>query len=276
MENMNDLNDLLKHEIQDLYSAEEQILEALPKMVDKAKHPELKKALNDHLKVTREHIKRLDKVQQMLNVEETGGKKERLLSRLFKSSHKCKGMEGLIEEGESIMSEDMSQEVLDAAIIASAQKIEHYEICAYGTTRTYARELGMEDVARILEQTLNEEYYSDDLLTELAESRINQKAEKAGSAPHTRESRATTSRQRVGREEPEMEMASQKRGTSASRPATGSPRGSNSSRSTTSSGRSASSSNASRRNTSGTRSESRSTRSTSGGRGSSSSRGRNR
>lgn len=177
---MNDLTDLLKHEIQDLYSVEEQIIKALPEMIEKASNKILKKTLSEHLQITEQQKDRLTKIQQMMN---GGGKeindeekKEGLLARLFKHKQVCKGMEGIIEEGNKIISEDMSLEVLDAAIIASAQKIEHYEICGYGTARTYANELNLKQVANLLEQTLNEEYEADDRLTELAISRVNEKA----------------------------------------------------------------------------------------------------
>ncbi len=126
MDKMKDLKDLLKHEIMDLYSAEEQIIDALPKMIEKANDPALKKALQEHLKVTRTQKNRLDKVQQLLREkgEEAPDTKRGFLSGLFGGGgHKCKGTEGLIQEGEKIMGEDMNPEVMDAAIIASAQKV---------------------------------------------------------------------------------------------------------------------------------------------------------
>ena len=177
MEKMNDLKDLLKHEIQDLYSAEEQIIAALPTMIEKAKNPELKKSLQDHLRVTKQQLSRLEQVQTQLgNKTENGSETKGLLSRLFKSRQVCRGMQGLIEEGNKVMGEDMHPDVLDAAIIACAQKIEHYEICGYGTARTFARELGMEKAAQLLEQTLNEEKEADQTLTGIAESSINMSA----------------------------------------------------------------------------------------------------
>lgn len=183
MDKMINLRDLLEHEVQDLYSAEEQIIEALPKMIEKANNRELKKALQDHLKVTQQQKDRLDQVKKLLLGEEEGSadkKQPGLFGRLFGgSNHKCKGTEGLIEEGEKVMSENMTPEVLDAAIIACAQKIEHYEICGYGTARAYARELNLGDVAELLEETLDEEYEADDTLTDLAVSRLNEKAQNA-------------------------------------------------------------------------------------------------
>lgn len=178
---MINLKDLLMHEIQDLYSAEEQIIEALPSMIEKANNSQLKKALQDHLKVTEKQKDRLDQVKQLLGEEEEGEGEEKkgVFSRLFGGgAHKCKGTEGIIKEGQNILGENMTTEVRDAAIIASTQKIEHYEICGYGTARAYARELNLGEVAELLEETLNEEYAADDLLTDLAVGRLNEEAEK--------------------------------------------------------------------------------------------------
>ncbi len=191
MEKLIDLRDLLKHEILDLHSAEEQIIEALPAMIEKANNTALKSALNEHLKITETHKKRLEEIQaQMGEAENAGGEKDNaeegerenkrpgFFSRLFSGGGtKCRGMEGLITEGNKMMGEDMSPEVLDAAIIASAQKIEHYEICGYGTARAYARELQLSDISNMLTQTLNEEYTADDLLTQLAVGKLNIEAE---------------------------------------------------------------------------------------------------
>jgi ferritin-like metal-binding protein YciE len=176
-----DLKDLLKHEILDLYSAEEQIIEALPKMVEKASNSELKKALKDHLKVTGQQKDRLDEIKRVMvdGSNGDGSENKGFFSKLFGGSgaEKCKGTEGLIDEGEKMMGEDMSPEVMDAAIIGSAQKIEHYEISGYGTAVAYAKELGLTNVERLLQQTLDEEYAADDLLTKLAVSKLNIKAE---------------------------------------------------------------------------------------------------
>ena len=176
MEPLVNLRDLLQHEIEDLYSAEEQIIEALPKMVDNATNSELKKALNEHLRVTREQKKRLDKVKSLLKIDE---EKKGFFEKIFGGT-KCKGTEGLITEGEKMMNQEMEAPVKDAAIIAAAQKIEHYEISGYGTARAFARELGLKEVANLLETTLNEEYKSDDLLTALALRKVNLDAEVGG------------------------------------------------------------------------------------------------
>ena len=288
MEKMNDLKDLFKHEIQDLYSAEEQIIEALPKMIEKASNPQLKKALQNHLDVTRRQLSRLEQVQNMIGEGETGEEKG-LLSRLFKGRQVCKGTEGLIEEGEKIMSHDMNQEVLDAAIIASCQKLEHYEICGYGTARTYARELNMEEVAVLLEQTLNEEYEADDLLTQLAVTRVNLEAENGaasgGSDRAGRVSKRNGASERVRAQEPEMEMVSDKGRSGAAKKTSSSARGGNApkgeaiSRTTASSGRSTSANKKGTTNASNSKSSKKNSgrsngRSSSGGRGSNSGRGR--
>lgn len=179
---MINLNDLLKHEILDLYSAEEQIIDALPAMIEKAKNPKLKKALQEHLKITEDQKSRLDKVKQTFGEGDgQNGENKGFFSRLFGSGsgggEKCRGMEGLITEGEKIMKADITDEALDAAIIANAQKIEHYEICGYGTARAFARELKLAEVEHLLTQTLNEEYAADDRLTSLAVGKLNIEAE---------------------------------------------------------------------------------------------------
>jgi len=178
MKDMNQLRDLLKHEIKDLCSAEEQIIDALPKMFEKATDPKLKQALSNHLRVTEKQRDRLDEVLELLEDNQDQEKEKSGIMGLFRGSGKqtCKGTKGLIEEGESVMKEDMTSDVMDAAIIACAQKIEHYEICAYGTTRAYAEELNLNKVERLLRQTLDEEYEADDLLTEMAVGRLNREA----------------------------------------------------------------------------------------------------
>jgi ferritin-like metal-binding protein YciE len=195
MENMNQLRDLLKHELKDLHSAEEQIIEALPKMIEKANNKKLKQALQEHYKVTETQLERLDQALDMLdNDGEDSG--NGFLSGLFKNSkegEKCKAMEGLITEGEKLMKEDMSPDVSDAAIIASAQKIEHYEISSYGTVRAYAQELNLDEIEDLLKETLDEEYEADIRLTEIAESRVNPKAQ--GGSPSSK--KRSTGRQRL-------------------------------------------------------------------------------
>jgi ferritin-like metal-binding protein YciE len=175
MGQMLNLRHLLQHEVEDLNSAEDQIIEALPQMIEMSTSPELKKALNEHLKVTREQKKRLEKVQQALTrgANQENGTGKSFFERIFGGGTKCKGMEGLIKEGQKMMSEDMDPQVRDAAIIASCQKIEHYEISGYGTARAYANQLNLVEVERLLQTTLNEEYKADDLLTVLALQKVN-------------------------------------------------------------------------------------------------------
>jgi ferritin-like metal-binding protein YciE len=176
MAQMVNLQDLLQHEVDDLLSAEEQIIDALPKMIEKASQPQLKKALNDHLQVTKSQKERIQKVKSMLESKSGEPKSEPgMLEKLFGGT-KCKGTEGLIKEAEKLMGENMEDKVRDAAIIAAAQKIEHYEISGYGTARAYAMQLGLEDVETLLSETLSEEYDADDNLTALALFDVNLQA----------------------------------------------------------------------------------------------------
>ncbi len=159
---METLKELYVDELKDLYSAENQILKALPKMIKKATHPQLKRAFTAHEKQTRQHVKRLERICKSLG-ESPKGKK-------------CKGMEGVIKDGAELMQEDAADDVMDAGLITAAQHVEHYEMAGYGTVRTWARELGLEDHAALLQQTLDEERGTDELLTELAVGAINLEA----------------------------------------------------------------------------------------------------
>ena len=163
---MESLDELLAEELKDIYSAEKQLLRALPKMAKKASAPELKTALQEHTEMTRRQIERLEDVFEAL------GKPAKAKT--------CKAMQGLIEEATEIMEEDASDAVLDAGIIAAAQKVEHYEIASYGTVRTWARLCGEEEAAGLLQETLDEESATDERLTELAEGLVNPKAEQGG------------------------------------------------------------------------------------------------
>ena len=176
------LRNLLEHEIEDLYSAEEQIIEALPAMAESATNRELKKALKEHLRITKEQKRRLDQVKKALRKDSGEAGDAGFLERMFGGGGtKCKGMEGLIKEGQKVLNEDMEPSVKDAAIIASSQKIEHYEISGYGTAKAYAKQLGLREIERILATTLKEEYTADKMLNALALSTVNLKAER-GSA----------------------------------------------------------------------------------------------
>lgn len=156
------LQDLYVEELKDLYNAENQLLKALPKMAKAASAPELRAAFEDHLEETRGQVKRLEQIFKKLDASAKG--------------KKCKAMEGLIEEGKEVMAEDAEPAVLDAALISAAQRVEHYEMAGYGCVRTFARQLGYEDAAELLQETLDEEAAADKKLTELAETIINVEA----------------------------------------------------------------------------------------------------
>jgi len=156
------LQELYVEQLKDLHSAEEQIIEALPKMIEQTSHTELRQAFELHLRQTKEQLRRLDQIGQRAGQKLTG--------------HKCKGMEGLLEEGEEMLKERADSDVLDAALIAAAQRVEHYEMAGYGCARTYAQLLGLDDDAKLLQQTLGEEGDTDHLLTDLAERVINMDA----------------------------------------------------------------------------------------------------
>jgi ferritin-like metal-binding protein YciE len=160
------LEDLYVEELKDLYSAEKQLVRALPKMRKAATNDELAQAFADHLEQTEEHVTRLEQIFDNLGRSPRG--------------KKCKGMEGLLEEGKDVMHEDGEDDVIDAALISAAQRVEHYEMAGYGSVRTYALQLGYDDQARILQQTLDEEGAADKLLTQLAEGRINLDADNGG------------------------------------------------------------------------------------------------
>ncbi len=164
----NSLQELYVEQIQDLYSAEEQIIKALPKMIEAAQSEELRGALNEHLEVTRKQAARIETICQELGEDP--------------HNEKCKGMEGVLKEGSDLLKE-VSDEVKDAAIIAAAQRVEHYEIAGYGTARTYATLLGFGEAASMLEQTLEEEKEADETLSELA-GELNVEALEAGQDTH--------------------------------------------------------------------------------------------
>jgi len=157
------LKDLYIDELKDLYSAENQIIRALPRMIKAASHNELRQAFTRHLKETEIHAQRLEQVCDQLGVSPKG--------------KKCIGMEGLLKEGSELIKEKPEPDVLDAGLIAAAQHVEHYEMAGYGCVRTYARQLGMESQAEMLQATLDEEGNTDKLLTEIAENTINIEAE---------------------------------------------------------------------------------------------------
>jgi ferritin-like metal-binding protein YciE len=159
---MFDLTALLAHEMKDLYSAERQILKALPEMARAAQDPDLVRAFEHHLEETRRHVDRLEEAFSSLEYKPHG--------------ERCEAMVGLIKEGDSVIEADASPEVKDAALVIAAQKVEHYEIAAYGSARSLALQLGLDDVVALLAETLAEESAADDVLTRLAQESINPKA----------------------------------------------------------------------------------------------------
>ncbi|HEX4125291.1 MAG TPA: ferritin-like domain-containing protein [Tepidisphaeraceae bacterium] len=161
----NNLNDLFLNQLEDLYDAEIRITDALPKMADAASSQELKSAFKHHLEQTRGHARRL----------------EQIFNRLGKEPQRetCEAMKGLIREGSEMISAKGNPAVHDAALIAAAQRVEHYEMAGYGTVRTFAQQLGLNDVATTLQQTLDEEGQTDKLLTQIAEHNVNVSAPSA-------------------------------------------------------------------------------------------------
>ena len=159
---LNTLEDLLHHELSDLYSAEKQLTKALPRMVKAAENAELRRGLEEHLEQTHGHVERLNTIANQLNFS-LGG-------------HTCKAMEGLLEEGADLIHEDANQDVRDAGLIGAAQRVEHYEIAGYGTARALAARLGYQEAANLLQLTLQEEREADTKLTELARTTVNEAA----------------------------------------------------------------------------------------------------
>jgi ferritin-like metal-binding protein YciE len=157
------LDDLYKDMLKDLYSAEKQLVKALPKMAKNAQASDLQRAFQEHLKQTEGHVERIERIFSDLGSSPRG--------------KKCVGMEGLVEEGSELLQEQVDPDVLDAGLIAAAQKVEHYEIASYGTVRTWAERLGYNQAAQLLQQTLDEEGEANKKLTQLAESHINMEAQ---------------------------------------------------------------------------------------------------
>lgn len=156
------LQDLYVSELKDLYSAEHQLLKALPKMAKAASNPQLAEAFTDHLEETKGQVERLETIFKKLDLSPKG--------------KTCKAMQGLLEEGKEVLEEDAEPGVKDAALIAAAQRVEHYEMAGYGCVRTFARLLGDKQAADLLQETLDEEGTADKKLTDLAESVINEGA----------------------------------------------------------------------------------------------------
>jgi ferritin-like metal-binding protein YciE len=186
MANVDSLETLLQEELKDLYDAEKQLTKALPKLAKKATAEELRAAIEEHLEQTEQHVERLEQAFEQLGIPARG--------------KKCKGMQNLIAEGEEMIGEAEDDATRDAVMIASAQKVEHYEIAGYGTARTWATRLGNSDVAALLEETLDEEKETDQRLTQIAESIVNPAAAEEGeeeegmSAGRSRATRGSSSR----------------------------------------------------------------------------------
>ena len=157
------LNDLFVHQLKDLYGAEQQLLKAMPKMLAKITAKELQQAFTKHMEETQNQVKRLEQVFQSLGIKP--------------EAEKCKAMEGLLKEAEEFLGYDADKAVMDAGIIASAQRVEHYEIAGYGTACTYAKFLGHSEALNLLQETLSEEKKTDEKLSYIAETSINIKAE---------------------------------------------------------------------------------------------------
>ena len=177
------LRDLWIDELKDLINAENQILKALPKMAKAAENDELRTAFEEHLEQTKGHVERLEQIFESID-ETSRGKK-------------CKGMEGVIAEGKELLEMDLPEPVGDAALIAAAQRVEHYEIAAYGTARTFAQVLGESDAASLLEQTLEEEKETDDRLTSIAEQVNPEAADEEEAEERPRASNGNGRRQRA-------------------------------------------------------------------------------
>ena len=158
------LQDLYLEQLRDLYSAETQLVKALPKMAKAASHPQLQAAFTEHLAQTEQHVQRLDQVFKQIGASSKGPA--------------CKGMEGLISEGEEMIKMKGDPAAIDAGLIAAAQRVEHYEIAGYGCVRTYAHQLGDSSSEQLLQRTLDEEGATDHKLTQLAEAVINLEAER--------------------------------------------------------------------------------------------------
>jgi ferritin-like metal-binding protein YciE len=166
------LEALFLHTLQDVYYAEQQILKTLPDLIEKASEPQLKKGLKSHLEETKDHVRRLRNVFTMLREEPKGTR--------------CPGIDGILSEGSSLLGNVEGPSVINAAIVASAQAVEHYEITRYGTLIAWAKEMGRNEFIEPLEQNLKEEFAADKKLSAVAESRINRKADKSKNAQKRR------------------------------------------------------------------------------------------
>ncbi|MFN2593688.1 MAG: ferritin-like domain-containing protein [Actinomycetota bacterium] len=159
---LNSLQDVLEEQLNDLYSAEQQLVKALPKVAEAASNTELQKAIKNHLEETKEHVSRIEDAFELAGIKP--------------GNEECKAMKGLIAEGEEIIKATGDNDAIDAALIAAAQRVEHYEISAYGTARTISQQLGLDDAAKKLQETLDEESKANELLTKIATKKVNASA----------------------------------------------------------------------------------------------------
>lgn len=195
---METLRDLYVEELKDLYSAEKQLVRALPKMAKNASNDELKAAFENHLAETQGHVERLEEIFESLEASPRG--------------KKCVGMEGLIEEANELLEEDADEDVVDAGLISKAQHVEHYEMAGYGTVRTWAQLLGEDHHAELLQQTLDEEGNADKLLTQLAESSVNIEAATPDDDEEEEEPSSSSRRSRGKKASPAKSGSRAKRG----------------------------------------------------------------
>ena len=168
---MESVLELLVEQMRDLYDAEKQLVKALPKMAKAASNEQLQQAFQNHLEQTQEHVQRLERAFEMIGTTA--------------KSKPCAGMKGLVEEGKETLEEDLSESLLDSAIICGAQKVEHYEIAGYGTMIAWANSIGLEEVAQVFQETLQEEKEADEKLTQVAEEILSELAQSEGSAEET-------------------------------------------------------------------------------------------
>jgi ferritin-like metal-binding protein YciE len=181
METIRDLIGLLVHHLNNLYSTEQQQVKFIPRLIEKAQHNSLKNALKHHLELTKEQLGRLQKIPELVNGKIDAARKNAvsaidIATVSIDKEAVCKGMQGLIDEANDLLAQPLNEYVTDAAIIAAVQKIEHYEICTYGTAAAYASQLKIKSAENLLNESLQEEYDADDLLTALATAALNKEA----------------------------------------------------------------------------------------------------
>ncbi|HKB12240.1 MAG TPA: ferritin-like domain-containing protein [Vicinamibacterales bacterium] len=203
MSSMESLEDLMQDELKDIYDAEKQLTKALPKLAKKATNEELRDALEQHLQETEGHVERLEQIFEQLEMPARG--------------KRCQGMKHLIDEGTAMISDAEEEATRDAVMIAAVQKTEHYEIASYGTLRTWANVLGKDDIASLLEETLDEEKAADEKLTSIAESFVNEQAAQQGGTEEEEERAPSRGRQSATRAASRLVAADRSRSPSRSR-----------------------------------------------------------